>query len=112
MTGDFEVTVSPETMRSIDSVVEELEIRREPLTGEDRLETAAVLERAGYEHDEILALIGEDPNGDDEQGKSDYSMEQLVSFDVSRLAELFASGIITKEEHRTALEQKAKAGDI
>jgi hypothetical protein len=112
MTGDFEVAVSTETMRSIDSVVEELEIRRSPLTGEERLRTAAVLERAGYDYDEITALLGESPEDDDEQEKSEYPMEQLVSFDVSRLAELFASGIITKEEHRTALEQKAETGDI
>lgn len=112
MTGEFELTVSTETMRSIDSVVEELERRRSPLTGEERVRTGAVLERAGYDDDEILALIGEDPTEEEAAEHQDYPMEQLASFDVTRLAELFAAGIITKEQHRTALEQKAETGDI
>jgi len=112
VTADFELSLSVSKLQTVDALIEELDIRRSPLTGEERLETAQVLERAGYDDDEITALIGESPEDDDEQEKSDYPMEQLVSFDVSRLAELFASGIITKEEHRTALEQKAETGDI
>jgi hypothetical protein len=112
MTGDFEVTVSTETMRSIDSVVEELEIRRSPLTGEERVRTGTVLERAGLDDDEILALIGEDPTEEEAAEQQDYPIEQLASFDVTRLAELFAAGVISEEQHRTALEQKAETGDI
>jgi len=104
--------VSTETMRSIDSVVEELEIRRSPLTGEERLRTAAVLERAGYDYDEITALLGESPEDDDEQEQSNYSREELISFDVTRLAELYAAGVISEEEYRTSIEQSAKTGDI
>jgi thioredoxin reductase len=93
-------------------VVEELEIRRSPLTGEERVRTGAVLERAGLDDDEILALIGEDPTEEEAAEQQDYAMEQLASFDVTRLAELFAAGVISEEEYRTSIEQSAKTGDI
>jgi len=116
MTAEYELTLSIENVRSIDSLVEELEIRRDPLTGEERLETAAVLERAGYEHDEILALIGEDPNNDDDadesESGSEYPMNQLVEFPLETLTELVAEGKITESEHTTAIRQKAETGDI
>jgi len=112
VTADFELSVSVSKLQAVDALIEELKLRRTSLPPDEWFETAQVLERAGYDDDEITALLGESPEDDDEQEKSEYPMEQLVSFDVSRLAELFASGIITKEEHRTALKQKAETGDI
>lgn len=111
MTADFELTVSTETMRSVDSLVEEWEIRRSPMTGKERLRTGVILECAGYPEDEILALLGEAPT-EEKSEQPDYSIEQLVSFDVTRLAELFAAGVITKEQHRKAIEKKAESGNI
>lgn len=110
-TADFELTVSTETMRSVDSLVEELEIRRSPITGKDRLRTGVILECAGYPDDEILALLGEVPS-EEKIEQPDYSMEQLADMDVTRLAELFAAGVIRKEQHRKAIEKKAESGNI
>jgi hypothetical protein len=112
VTADFELSLSVSKLQTIDGLIEELQLRRTSLPPDEWFETAQVLERAGLDNDEITALIGESPEDDDEQGKSDYPMEQLVSFDVTRLAELFAAGVITKEQHRTALKQKAETGDI
>jgi|APHM01.1.fsa_nt_gi hypothetical protein len=112
ITADFELSVSVSKLQTIDALIEELKLMRTSLPPDEWFSTAQVLERAGYDDDEITALIGESPEDDDEQGQSDYPMEQLVSFDVTRLAELFASGVITKEEHRTALKQKSETGDI
>jgi hypothetical protein len=99
-----------ENVRSIDSLVEELEIRREPLTGEERVRTGAVLERAGYDDNEITALIGEEPDGD--ESGSEFPMHQLVEFPIETLTELVANGKITESEHTTAIRQKAETGDI
>jgi hypothetical protein len=110
-TAAFELTPSIETVQTIDGLIEELELRRSSLDAEERLETAKILERAGYEDDEITALIGEEPDGDDEPG-SDYQMEQLVQFPLETLTELVANGKITEDEHTEAIRRKAKAGDI
>lgn len=110
MTADYELTLSIENVRSIDSLVEELEIRREPLTGEERVRTGAVLERAGYDDDEILSLIGEE--ADEDKAGSDYQMKQLVQFPIETLTELVANGKITEDEHTEAIRRKAKTGDI
>jgi hypothetical protein len=110
MTAEYELTLSIENVRSIDSLVEELEIRREPLTGEERVRVGAVLERAGYDDAEITALIGEEPDGD--ESGSEYPMRQLVEFPIETLTELVAEGKITETEHTTAIRQKAETGDI
>jgi len=110
MTADYELTLSIDNVRSIDSLVEELEIRRSPLTGEERVRVGAVLERAGYDDNEITALIGEEPDGD--ESGSEYPMHQLVEFPLETLTELVANGEITESQHTTAIRQKAERGDI
>jgi hypothetical protein len=110
-TAAFELTPSIETVQTIDGLVEELELRRSSLDAEERIENAKILDRAGYEDDEITALIGEEPDGDDEPG-SDYQMEQLVQFPLETLTELVANGNITEDEHTEAIRRKAKTGDI
>jgi hypothetical protein len=110
MTADYELNLSIENVRSIDSLVEELEIRRSPLTGEERVRVGAVLERAGYDDNEITALIGAEPDGD--ESGSEYPMHQLVEFPIETLTELVAEGKITETEHTTAIRQKAETGDI
>jgi hypothetical protein len=110
MTAEYELNLSIENVRSIDSLVEELEIRRDPLTGEERVRTGAVLERAGYDDGEINALIGEEPDGD--ESGSEYPMHQLVEFPLETLTELVADGEITEDEHTEAIRQKAETGDI
>ena len=112
VTADFELSVSVSKLQAVDALIEELKLRRTSLPPDEWFETAQVLERAGYDDDEITALIGESPEDDDEQEQSDYPMEQLVSFDVTRLAELYAAGVISEEEYRTSIEQSAKTSDI
>ena len=110
-TAAFELTPSIETVQTINGLVEELELRRSSLDAEERIENAKILDRAGYEDDEITALIGEEPDGDDEPG-SEYPMHQLVEFPLETLTELVANGKITESEHTTAIRQKAETGEI
>lgn len=112
VTADFELSLSVSKLQTVDALIEELKLRRTSLPPDEWFETAQVLERAGLDNDEITALIGEDPEDDDEQEQSNYSREELISFDVTRLAELYAAGVISEEEYRTSIEQSAKTGDI
>jgi hypothetical protein len=112
VTADFELSLSVSKLQTVDALIEELKLRRTSLPPDEWFETAQVLERAGLDNDEITALIGEDPEDDDEQEQSNYSREELISFDVTRLAELYAAGVISEEEYRTSIEQSAKNGDI
>jgi hypothetical protein len=110
-TAAFELTPSIETVQTINGLVEELELRRSSLDAEERIENAKILERAGYDDAEITALIGEEPDGDDEP-KSEYPVHQLVEFPLETLTELVADGEITEDEHTEAIRQKAASGDI
>lgn len=113
MRADVETEVTVKMLQTIEGFIDELQMRRVPVTGEEYFETAAVLERAGYGYDEITALIGEDPTDDDEdESGSEYPMQQLVEFPLETLTRLIAAGEITQEEHTEAIRRKSERGDI
>ena len=65
--GDVSVSVEVNDLQRVDTLVDELEKRDEPLAGYfDRLEVAAELSRAGYSTEEIAELVGEHPDFDDD----------------------------------------------
>jgi hypothetical protein len=103
MTADFELSLDVENVRSVDSLIEELEIRRSPVTGEDRLRISGVLDRAGLGEDRILELLGEEP--DEEEGSA-FSLEELAAMSNDQLAVLLDAERITVDEQIAALEEK------
>ena len=66
LTGDVSVSVGVDDLQRVDTFVDELRDRDEPLTGHDRLEAAAQLSRAGYSTEEIAELVGERPDPNDD----------------------------------------------
>jgi len=111
MRSDVETEVTVEKLQTIEGFIDELQLRG-TVPPEEYFETAAVLERAGLDYDEINALIGEDPDGDDDEDGSEYPMTQLVEFPLETLTRLIAAGEITQDEHTEAIRRKAERGDI
>jgi hypothetical protein len=104
-TADFEITPSVDKLQTIPGLIEELELRRSPVPGEDRLRVAGILDRAGLGEDRILELLGEVPD-DDDGDESEFSLAQLAAMPNEQLSGLLASGRITIDEHIAALEEK------
>lgn len=66
LSAEIDVDINTTEVEKVDRVVERLREQDEPLTGRDRLETAAQLSRAGYSTEEIVKLVGERPDSDDD----------------------------------------------
>jgi hypothetical protein len=109
MTADFEIPLNVENVRTIEQVKEELELRRTPVTGKERLETAALLDRAGVEMDEILSLLGEDVP-EDAETYEDYSPEELAELPTEKLSRLLADGVLSVTQHSAAIDAKLERG--
>jgi|APHM01.1.fsa_nt_gi hypothetical protein len=103
-TADFEITPSVDKLQTIPGLIEELEIRRSPVTGEERLRIAAVLDRAGLGEERITELLGEEP--DDDGDGSEFSLAQLAAMSTEQLAVLLDAGRISADEQISALEEK------
>lgn len=58
--GDVDVSVSVDGLQAADDLADEVRDLDEPLTGRERIETVSQLGRAGYDADEILAIVGEE----------------------------------------------------
>jgi AcrR family transcriptional regulator len=114
MRSDVETEITVKKLQTIEDFVDELQLRG-TVPPDEYFETAAVLERAGLDYDEINALIGEDPDGDDEDESetgSEYPMQQLVEFPLETLTRLIAAGEITQDQHTEAIRRKSERGDI
>jgi hypothetical protein len=102
--ADFEITPEISKLQTLDGVINELELRRSPVTGQERLETRRFLDSAGLGEDRILELLGEVP--DDDGDESEFTLAQLAAMPNEQLSGLIASGRITIDEHIAALEEK------
>jgi hypothetical protein len=115
MTADFEITPEIRKVQTITGFIDELESRRLPVTGKDRLRIHDILARAGIDEHRILELLGEDPatkTDSDADPESNYSVEELAELPTEKLSELLAAGVISVESHTAAIEAKAESGNI
>jgi SOS response regulatory protein OraA/RecX len=71
LTGNVEVSIAVDDLQRADTLAEELTDQTEPLTGTERLETAAQLARAGYSDDEITDIVGERPLDESDEATDD-----------------------------------------
>lgn len=118
VTADFEIKPSVDKLQTIPGLIEELELRRSPVTGKERLRTAAVLDRAGIAEEKIAALLGdpESANGTDSEpdktdgSYNDYTPEELAALPTEKLSELLAAGIISVDTQAAAIEAKVERG--
>jgi hypothetical protein len=102
--ADFEITPQISKLQTLEGVINELEVRRAPLTGQDRRETRRFLDSAGLGEERITELLGEVP--DDDGDGSEFSLEELASMSNEQLAVLLDAGRISVDEHISALEEK------
>ena len=75
LTGDVDVSIAVDDLQRADTLAEELTEQTEPLTGTERLETAAQLARAGYSNDEITDIVGERPLDESDEATDDVDDE-------------------------------------
>jgi hypothetical protein len=102
--ADFEITAEISKLQTLEGVINELELRRSPLTGQDRRETRRFLTSAGIGEERITELLGEEP--DDDGDESEFSLEELAAMSTEQLAVLLDAGRISVDEQITALERK------
>jgi hypothetical protein len=102
--ADFEITAEISKLQTLEGVINELELRRSPLTGQDRRETRRFLTSAGISEERITELLGEEP--DDDGDESEFSLEELAAMSTEQLAVLLDAGRISVDEQITALERK------
>jgi|APHM01.1.fsa_nt_gi hypothetical protein len=116
MTADFEITVTADNVRSIESLIQELEDQRIPINPKERPATAGILARAGIDEDRIMELVSNNPvtktDSDDDPAESNYSTEELAGLPTEKLAQLLETQTITAEEQTAALKEKSKRGEI
>jgi hypothetical protein len=103
--ADFEITPQISKLQTLEGVINELELRRSPLTGTERLRTEQFLATAGVGEERRAELLGEVPD-DDGGDESEFSLAQLAAMPNEQLSGLLASGRITIDEHISALEEK------
>jgi hypothetical protein len=103
--ADFEITPEISKLQTLEGVINELELRRSPVTGRERLRTEHFLATAGVGEERIAELVGELPD-DDDGDESEFTLAQLAAMPNEQLSGLLASGRITIDEHIAALEEK------
>jgi hypothetical protein len=109
VTADFEIKTSVDKLQTIAGFIEELEKRRTPVTGRERIQTVGILERAGVDRDEIVSLLGEDAPEEVKRYK-DYSTEELAELSNKKLSRLLADGVLSVAQHSAAIDAKIERG--
>jgi hypothetical protein len=104
--ADFEISPEISKVQTLEGVINELELRRSPVTGRERLKTEEFLASAGLGEERITELLGTVPDEDGDGDESEFSLEELAAMPNEQLAVLLDSERITVEEQIAALEEK------
>lgn len=69
LTGDVDVSVSVDDLRTSDELVEDIREGDAHITGIEKIETISQLSRAGWDSDEIAELLGFDTDDEDSESE-------------------------------------------